>query len=402
MLKCFKITFLVIALTFVTPYLLGKLKFYGDLNAELPKVISTESATKNNLLPGTPVTYAPSVKKAAPAVVSIKTTQEIAIEVNPLMRDPFFRHYFGDLGQNFEQGPNQQEPPSELQQGLGSGVIIDAKGYILTNNHVIKDADNIVVALADGRSSEAKVVGSDPETDIAVLKIELDKLPVIEIGNSGELEVGDVVLAIGNPFGLDQTVTQGIISATKRTQMGLGLLENLLQTDAAINPGNSGGALVDVFGRLIGINTAIFTRSGGNQGIGFAIPIDLAKEVMEQLMSGKKIIRGWLGVQLQSLNKEIRENLDFKDKEGVFVRAVVHNSPAQKSGLLPGDIITKIDNVIVKDDIHAMSVVKRLPPNKAYSIEIFRKGEYMTFTVIIGERKELKANPPKRKKVSDQ
>ena len=272
-------------------------------------------------------------------------------------------------------------------QGLGSGVIVDAKGYVLTNYHVINDADTVMVILADGRSSEGKVVGTDPDTDLAVLKINLDKLPVITLGSSGKLRVGDVVLAIGNPFGLDKTVTQGIVSATERTGADIGILENLIQTDAAINPGNSGGALIDSFGRLVGINTAIFTRSGGNQGINFAIPIDQATNVMHQLIEGKTIVRGYLGIMMQALNKEIRDNVGYKEGDGVYVRAVINGSPAQKAGILPGDVITKINNTVIKDDRMALQLVAGLTPGKNYPIELFRKGDLATFTITPEARK---------------
>ncbi|MDB6097073.1 MAG: putative periplasmic serine endoprotease DegP-like [Francisellaceae bacterium] len=380
-----------------SPYLLGQLKFYSEANAS--NAISSSLPSNSSVLtqPTAPITYADSVDKAAPAVVSIKTSKEIPTEVHPMMRDPLFRHFFGEQGLYPENDNNQ----NELHQGLGSGVIINSKGYVLTNYHVIKEADTVTVALGDGRQSNAVIVGSDPDTDLAVLKIDLDKLPVITLGSSATLRTGDVVLAIGNPFGLDQTVTQGIISATQRSQTGIGLLQNFIQTDAAINPGNSGGALVDAYGRLIGINTLIYSRNGSNQGIGFAIPIDLAKDIMEQLMSGKRIVRGWLGVSLQNLTKEIKDNLDFKGNEGIFIRAIVHNSPAQKAGLLPGDVITKINNQPVKDANQATHIVTQLSPNKAYPIELVRKKDTMTFSVVIGERQELSASDIPKKKAKE-
>lgn len=271
-------------------------------------------------------------------------------------------------------------------QGLGSGVIVSDKGYILTNNHVVKGANSLTIILADGRSTEGKVVGTDPDTDLAVLQIKLDKLPVIAMGSSSKLRVGDVVLAIGNPFGLDKTVTQGIVSATERPGTDIGLLENLIQTDAAINPGNSGGALIDSLGRVVGINTAMYSQTGGSQGIGFAIPIDQATEVMNKLIEGKRIIRGYLGIIMQALNKEIRDYIGYKEGDGVYVRAVVRGSPAQKAGLLPGDVIIKINNVVVKDQRMGLQLVAGLTVGKSYPIEIFRKGDYLAFTVIPGEK----------------
>lgn len=346
------------------------------------------------------ISFADSVALAAPAIVSIKTTKEMPMEQNPLYQDPLFRQFFGDA-REYEQ--NSEGTP-EMQQGLGSGVIVSDKGYILTNHHVIKGADNIAITLADGRIADAKIIGIDPDTDLAVLQIQIEKLPVIPMGSSKTLRVGDVVLAIGNPFGLDKTVTHGIVSAMERTGTDIGILENLIQTDAAINPGNSGGALIDAYGRLIGINTAIYSKSGGNQGIGFAIPIDQAMNVMNQLITGGHIERGYLGVSLQALNKEIRDSIDFKDPNGAYVRAIVRGSPAQKAGILPGDVITKIENIPVKDEKTALQQVANLKPSKNCSVEIFRRGEYLTFTVSLGERKQPKdmQEKPKKKKQQEE
>lgn len=343
-----------------------------------------------------PVSYSDAVAKAAPAVVSIKTSKEIPIELNPLLQDPFFRYFFGDPsalldphqnGNSDSLGSNSEKLPKEVQQGLGSGVIVNDKGYVLTNNHVIKEADSVTVTLADGRNAEAKVVGTDPDTDLAVLQIKMDKLPVIPIGSSTKLRAGDVVLAIGNPFGFDKTVTMGIISATERTGVEIGILDHLIQTDAAINPGNSGGALIDAHGNLVGINTVIFSRTGGYSGIGFAIPIDQATDVMHKLIEGGHVSRGYLGVSLQQLNKEIRDYIGFKEGLGVYVRAIVRGGPAQKAGLIPGDIITKIDNVELKDERMAVRLVAGLTPGKSYPLEIYRKGDYLSFTIALGERK---------------
>jgi len=373
--KAFQLLLIFSSATLGSSFILSKTEFFSPAQASAAATLPLPTAQ-------TPVlSYADAVALAAPAVVSIRTTKEIPSELNPFMQDPAFRYFFGEPGGNID--PNQKE----LQQGLGSGVIVDAKGYILTNNHVIKDANSVIVSLPDGREGEAKVVGSDPDTDLAVLQVKLDKLPIIPMGSSGELRVGDVVLAIGNPFNIGQTVTQGIISATERSETGINLLENFIQTDAALNLGNSGGALIDAKGKLIGINTAIYTRSGGYQGIGFAIPIDQAKLIMAQLMDGGKIIRGWLGVQLQPLTKEIRDYINYKDKEGVYVRALVRGSPAQKAGLLPGDVITKIDGKNIKDVRQALRVVADLKPHKSYTLDIFRKGEDISFTVVLEERK---------------
>lgn len=346
---------------------------------------------------GPRISYADSVVKAVPAVVSIRTAKLIPMEMNPLLRDPFFKHLFGlrDFGLDSEGG-------YEELQGLGSGVIVDSKGHILTNNHVIKDVDSISVVLGDGRKADAKVIGSDPDTDLAVLKIESENLPTISLGNSSTLKVGDVVLAIGNPTGvLDQTVTMGIVSATQRSYSALNLLCDLIQTDAAINPGNSGGALVDTNGELIGINTAIVSQSGGNHGIGFAVPIDVAKNIMEQLKAGKKITRGWLGIVLQELTPELRQNLKFKGKEGIHIRSVMANSPAYKAGLLPGDIVTKIGDEAVSNTNTAVQLVAKLVPGKTAYIEVFRKGDLMRFAVQIMDRKEIKNKKPRTKPYSN-
>ncbi|HFL8824315.1 MAG TPA: trypsin-like peptidase domain-containing protein [Candidatus Azoamicus sp. OHIO1] len=341
------------------------------------------------------VSYADAVDKAAPAVVSIQTTQEIPLNTHPMFNDPIFRFFFGESQEHDDHRSLPQQ--KQLQQGLGSGVIIDKRGYILTNNHVIKDANSIVIKLSDGRTSEAEIIGNDSRTDLAILKIKqkdlLNNIPIISIGTSDKLRVGDVVLAIGNPFGFDNTVTQGIISGlgsvsarSNEQQVSFGgWLDNLIQTDAAINPGNSGGALIDVYGNLIGINIAIISRSGGSQGIGFAIPINLAKDIMEQLIKVGHIVRGWLGTQLSDISKDIREHLGFNESYGVYVQGIVRDSPAQKAGILPGDIIVKINNTDVKTVNEAVKLVGSLQPNRSYIIEVFRKFKFLSFSVLIGQ-----------------
>jgi serine protease DegS len=398
--KVMQLIFLFGFISLLSPFILAKLNFYGLSHAATPPAPTTNT-TISSITLNAPVSYADAVALATPAVVSIKTTQEVTVEQNLLMQDPMFRYFFSNpnAGSDNELGSNEKartgnELPKETLQGLGSGVIVSDKGYILTNNHVIREADTVVVTLADGRSADATVVGTDPDSDLAVLKIKLDKLPVITLGSSQKLRVGDVVLAIGNPYGLDKTVTHGIISATERTGADIGILETLIQTDAAINPGNSGGALINSFGQIIGINTAIITRSDGNQGINFAIPIDQATEVMNKLIEGKPIIRGYLGIMMQPLNKEIRGYIDYKEGDGVYVRAVVRGSPAQKAGLLPGDVLIKINNTVMTDERMALRLVSGLTPGQNYPVEIFRKGEYLTFTVTPSERKQPQ---PKRK-----
>jgi len=396
--KVIHLILIVTALSIASPYILGKLDFYGASHAATTP--APAPTTISSLSLNAPVSYADAVALAAPAVVSIKTTQEVSIDQNPMMQDPVFRYFFGEPNGNTGNGnewgqKSQRESPKETLQGLGSGVIVSNKGYILTSNHVIKEADTVVITLADGRIADGKVVGTDADSDLAVLKINLNNLPTIPMGSSKQLRPGDAVLAIGNPFGLDKTVTLGIVSATERSGADIGVLQNLIQTDAAINPGNSGGALIDTFGRLVGINTAIFSRSGGNQGIGFAIPIDQATEVMNKLIEGKRIIRGYLGIMMQPLNKEIRDYINYKEGDGVYVRAVVRGSPAQKGGILPGDIIIKINNLAIKDERMALVIVAALTPDQSYPIEIFRKGDFISYTITPSERKQ--PEKPKKK-----
>lgn len=340
------------------------------------------------------ISYANAVNKAVPGVVSIQTTQEISTNAHSMFNDPVFKFFFGEpLDENENSLPQQKK----IQQGLGSGVIVDKRGYILTNNHVVKDAVSIIVKLSNGLSSEAEVIGTDTKTDLAILKVNqeklLENLPVMSLGNSDLLRVGDVVLAIGNPFGFDNTVTQGIVSGLgsvsarsneQQTYFG-GWLDNLIQTDAAINPGNSGGALVNVYGELIGINIAIISRSGGSQGIGFAIPINLAKDVMKQLIKTGRIIRGWLGTQLNDITSEMRERLGFGDRYGVFVQAVVRHSPAQKAGLVAGDIIVKINDIELKSVSEAVKLVGSLQPDTSCTVEIFRKFKFLSFSILVDQ-----------------
>ena len=292
-------------------------------------VIEAASGGRPSSGPGSaPGSLSAAAKAASAAVVSI--TANKAGARNPQTQDPWFRFFFGD------------QAPSEPQVGLGSGVIVSPNGFILTNNHVIEGADNIEVSLNDQRTAKARVVGTDPDTDLAVLKIELDKLPAIVLGNSDLLEIGDQVLAIGNPFGVGQTVTSGIISALGRNQLGINVFENFIQTDAAINPGNSGGALVDIQGHLLGINTAIYSRSGGSMGIGFAIPVSSARQVLDAIVRDGQVTRGWIGVEPQELNAELAQAFDVQVKGGVIITGVLQNGPAAQAGLRPGDVITQV------------------------------------------------------------
>ena len=324
-----------------------------------------------------PVSYAEAVEVAAPAVVNIHTRKTVVQQSNPLFSDPFFRRFFGDA---FSQ-PRERE-----EKSLGSGVIVNANGYILTNNHVIEGADAIQVTLRDGRTIEAVLVGSDPEADLAVLKVEQEQLPTITIGNADALRVGDVVLAIGNPFGVGQTVTLGIVSATGRSSLGINTFENFIQTDAAINPGNSGGALITARGELVGINTAIFSRSGGSQGIGFAIPMSLAKHSMSQIVEKGYVSRGWLGVEIQELTPQLAESFGLKEAKGIIIAGVLREGPADKGGLKPGDIITQINGRDIANARDALNTISQSAPGEAIRVQGEREGKALELNIEVGER----------------
>ena len=321
--------------------------------------------------------FSSAAKIASAAVVSINTSK--AATKNPHAGDPWFKFFYGDQGRDEPQG------------GLGSGVIISASGYILTNNHVIEGADEIEVVLADARKGKAKVIGTDPETDLAILKIELDKLPVIVLGNSDALLVGDPVLAIGNPFGVGQTVTGGIVSALGRSKLGINTFENFIQTDAAINPGNSGGALVDTTGALMGINTAIYSRSGGSMGIGFAIPVSTAKQVLESIVKDGQVTRGWIGVEPQELNAELMETFNVKTKEGVIITGVLQNGPAGQAGIRPGDVITAVNGKAVGNVTELLGAVAALKPGEAAPLTVQRSGKTSDMSVTPAKRQRPKA-----------
>ena len=347
--------------------------------------VNLQQAPQTSAVVQGPVTYADAVTIAAPAVVNLYTTKVINKPAHPLFEDPQFRRYFGD------NGPKQRR----MESSLGSGVIMSPEGYILTNNHVTTGADQIVVALRDGRETLARVVGSDPETDLAVLKIDLKSLPAITLGRSDGLRVGDVALAIGNPFGVGQTVTMGIISATGRNQLGLNSYEDFIQTDAAINPGNSGGALVDANGNLTGINTAIFSKSGGSQGIGFAIPVKLAMEVMKSIIEHGQVIRGWLGIEVQPLTKELAESFGLTGRPGIVVAGIFRDGPAQKAGLQLGDVILSIDGAPAGDGRKSMNQVARIKPTDKVAILVMRNGKEIKLSAEIGLRPPPATAPPK-------
>jgi len=317
-----------------------------------------------------------AAQRASAAVVSINTSK--APERHPQANDPWFRFFFGD-------------PGSQPQAGLGSGVILTADGYILTNNHVVEGADEIEVVLNDSRKTRAKIIGTDPDTDLAILKISLDRLPVITLGNSDALQVGDQVLAIGNPFGVGQTVTNGIVSALGRNQLGINTFENFIQTDAAINPGNSGGALVDVNGHLMGINTAIYSRSGGNMGIGFAIPVSTAKLVLDGIVKDGVVRRGWVGVEPADLTPELIETFGVKARRGVLITGVLQNGPAAQAGVRPGDVIVEVAGKQIANVSELLSNVAALKPGTAAKFRVLRRDESLDLTVTPG----LRPRPPK-------
>jgi serine protease DegQ len=331
--------------------------------------------------PGTAATgYSVAAKRASPAVVSITASR------TPQRRadDPMYRFFFGDRA---------RQMPQERQVGLGSGVIVSPAGYLLTNNHVVEGADDIEVQLGDGRSARARNIGSDPESDIAVLKIDLDKLPVIAFGDVDRLQVGDVVLAIGNPFGVGQTVTSGIVSALGRNSLGINIFENFIQTDAAINPGNSGGALVDVNGNLLGINTAIYSRSGGSLGIGFAIPVTTARQVMEALIKDGQVTRGWIGVEPRDLTPEIAKTLDLSVTQGVLITGVVQAGPASEGGLRPGDVVTRIADTPVANTPQLLNAVAALKPRETATIRVQRGETALDVKVTVAQRPKARPGP---------
>lgn len=326
-------------------------------------------------------TYRQASQRAMPSVVNIFTTKAARQTSHPLSNDPLFRHFFGDAD------PGQQD---DKQFSLGSGVIVSPEGYILTNNHVIESADEIEVALADGRKVSAKLIGTDPETDLAVIKIGLKNLPAITLGRLESTKVGDVVLAIGNPFGVGQTVTMGIVSALGRNHLGINTFENFIQTDAAINPGNSGGALVDSAGNLLGINTAIYSRSGGSMGIGFAIPVTTVKNVMEAIIKNGQVVRGWIGVEPQDITPELATSFGLAKTSGTIIAGVLKGGPADKAGIKPGDILISVGEKAVTDTTSMLNLVAQLTPGEKTKLTILRKSRELIVEVTVGKRPRMK------------
>ncbi len=336
---------------------------------------------------GQVASYADAASKSQPSVVNIFTSKEIRSQRNPLMDDPLFRRFFGD------RFPTDNRP--QRVSNLGSGVIVSEDGFILTNHHVVEAADEIQVALSDGLTLEAKLVGTDPETDLAVLKVKRDKMPAITFAKSDMQRVGDVVLAIGNPFGVGQTVTMGIISALGRSHLGINTFENYIQTDAAINPGNSGGALVDVAGNLVGVNTAIFSRSGGNLGIGFAIPISIVRQVMQEIIANGAVTRGWVGIEVQEITPEVAESFGLKSTDGALIAGVLRNGPADRAGIRPGDVLIAVGGKPVKDSSSLLNLIAALPPDKVVPLNLIRAQKEMQLSVTIEKR------PPMQRDVQE-
>ncbi|MBL8421107.1 MAG: Do family serine endopeptidase [Dechloromonas sp.] len=324
--------------------------------------------------------YREAARAALPAVVHIYTTQLVKKQRHPLLDDPVFRHFFGD----------RPDAPPRANSGLGSGVLVSANGYILTNFHVVEAASDIQVSLNDGHTHKATVVGSDPESDLAVLQIKADKLPAITFGQMETLRVGDVVLAIGNPFGVGQTVTMGIVSALGRSHLGINTFENFIQTDAAINPGNSGGALVDINGHLVGINTAIYSRTGGSHGIGFAIPISSAKSIMEQIIQNGAVTRGWIGVEAQEITPELAQSFGLPDSEGALIAGVVRGSPADAAGMRPGDVLLTVAGKPVKDPQVMLDLIAALTPDERSVFRLRRDKTIVETHVRIGKRPPMR------------
>ena len=352
-----------------------------------PSVIALHEAPSNGDNTPPPASFREPARRALPAVVHIYTTQKVKPQRHPLFDDPIFRHFFGE----------RPEAEPQRNSGLGSGVIVSANGYVLTNYHVVERADQIEVALNDGRALPARVVGSDPETDLAVLQLLAEKgrelkLPAITLGNMDNVVVGDVVLAIGNPFGVGQTVTMGIVSALGRSHLGINTFENFIQTDAAINPGNSGGALVDSRGHLVGINTAIYSRSGGSLGIGFAIPVSIARSVLEQIVATGEVVRGWVGVEIQDLTPELAESFGYRDAVGALIAGVLRGSPADRGGVRPGDVLIALDGQSVRDPRAMLDMVAALPPGKSAVFRVRRGAEELDLTVDVGRRPIPAAN----------
>ncbi|MBP9712907.1 MAG: Do family serine endopeptidase [Sterolibacterium sp.] len=369
-----------------TFHVIGPLFGWGELpTGRAGGVVAVQEVTTEGAPPGEAGQaniaggYRQAAKTALPSVVHVFTSQDVKAPRNPFLNDPFFRHFFGD----------RPEAQPQRRQGLGSGVIVSAEGYILTNNHVVEAADAIEVATQDGRKYKARVVGADPDSDLAVMQVDLEpgaRLPAIVFAASGSLRVGDVVLAIGNPFGVGQTVTHGIVSALGRSHLGINTFEDFIQTDAAINPGNSGGALIDTHGHLVGINTAIYSQSGGSMGIGFAIPVSLGKSVMEQIIRNGMVTRGWIGIEVQEITPELAESFKLPDTAGTLIAGVMRGGPADVAGIQPGDILLSVAGTRISDPQNMLERVAAQTPGQAVALRLRRDGKEIDKTVVIARR----------------
>lgn len=349
-----------------------------ELNRKSFAPDSSVQGSASDIVPAQ-ASYRDAVSRAMPAVVNIYTSKEVRQPQSPLLDDPFLKRFFGERFND-----------TEKQMSLGSGVVATHDGYVLTNNHVVETADQIEVAFEDGRKAAARLVGTDPETDLAVIKIDLPDLPAITFGNVDEAKVGDVVLAIGNPFGVGQTVTMGIISALGRSQLGINIYENFIQTDAAINPGNSGGALIDTSGNLLGINSAIYSRSGGSLGIGFAIPVSTVKTVMDSIITKGQVVRGWIGVEPRDITPELADNLSLSKKEGVIIAAVLKNGPADRAGVRPGDILVSVDEKPISNMAEMFNLIAQLQPESKARVTVLRDAKEIPLEVVVGKRPSKK------------
>jgi serine protease DegQ len=325
---------------------------------------------------GARLSFSEAARKATPSVVNISATRQVKRR-NPLLDDPSFQRFFGE----------RFSLPPETQLSLGSGVIVSRDGYILTNDHVVEGVSDIQVTLGDGRTVAGKIVGTDPDTDLAVVRVNARDLVPITFGLSEQARVGDIVLAIGDPFSVGQTVTMGIISATGREIGAANPFGNFIQTDAAINPGNSGGALVDSNGNLIGINTLIFSRSGGYQGIGFAIPVSLAKKVMEQIIETGGVTRGWFGVEVADVSPELAESLGLKTTRGAIIGAIERGSPAEKSGMKLGDVIVGVNGQPVANSSATLGAIAGVPPGKSVPVRVLRRNQELSLDIMVGKRR---------------
>ncbi len=370
-----------IAVLFVVSTLRPDLLAWNTRPAAPVAKVAAPAATSTASPAGRLISFSDAAKRAMPTVVNIYTSKEVKAQRPPFMDDPVFRYFFG----------GETDSPAQKSNNLGSGVIVSEQGYILTNAHVVEAADEIEVALADNRRAKAKVIGTDPETDLAVIKIDLPKLPAITFGQSDQAQVGDMVLAIGNPFGVGQTVTFGIISALSRSHLGINTFENFIQTDAAINPGNSGGALVDINGNMIGINTAIYSRTpgGASLGIGFAIPVSTAKQVLDQLVQTGTVTRGWIGVAVQDLTGELAESLKLSEARGTLITEVFSGTPADQAGMKSGDVLVAVDGKPVTDSAGMLTLISAITPGSSAALKVIRTQKEVELKVTVGKRPKV-------------